>query len=424
MTSIVAPPPPKVTGNVTGHDPAYQLTVRGPRIHYFDWLRAIAVLGIVVYHALLPFASPAWFIRNREQSDLLMAVLSVFQTFGLPVLFLVAGASARFALQTRPVRAFLAERAARLLVPFVVGSLLMGPPVGYVSGLHNGTWSGSFLAFVAAYPRIVLGYNPDAGFSPVLLVAFGVHLWFLAWLFLYAALGAPLFAFLSSARGRPSVDALGRLARWRGATLLFAAPITLPILALYAHGVPGRLDWWAFGWFGVVFVVGYLLYSDDRLLAAARRDRVPALVAAVLGSVALSVLDFPRWAAQPQSYSATYFLMLSLSGLTGWAWTLALLGLGMRAGFMQRPLPAYAAEGTLPLYILHLPIVVAFSFLVVGWPLGLRMKILVNVALGLGASLLAAAAAFRLPVLPSLLGLRRKRSSVAEPRPAARHHSR
>lgn len=403
------------TGNLVERDASRQPTMPAPRLPYFDWLRAIAVLGIVVYHALLPFANAVWFIKNDERSDLLAAIISVFQAFGLPILFLVAGASARFALQTRSVRAFLTERAARLLVPFVVGSLLMGPPVGYLAGVQNGTWSGSFLEFLPAYPRIVLDYNPNAGLSPILLVAFGMHLWFLAWLFLYSAFGAPIFAFLSSARGRSRVDALARLARRRGATLLFAAPITLPILVLFAYGMPGRWDWWAFAWFGVVFLVGYLLFCDDRLAAAARRDMVPALVVGVLGSAALSALDFSRWAARPHTLDATYFLMMSLVGITGWAWTLALLGVGMRVGFMQRPLPAYAAEATLPLYVLHYPIVVAFSFLVIQWPLGLGTKILVNAALGVGASLLVVVAALRFPRLRPLLGLRPAERQMALP---------
>ena len=418
ITPTISIPPfanhaiPSVSPADVEGDASRQLAMPVPRIHYFDWLRTLAVLGIVIYHTLLPFASAAWFIRNDERSDLLMAVISVLQTFGLPVLFIVAGASAGFALQTKSVRAFLTERTARLLVPFVVGSMLMGPPVGYLSGIHNGTWSGSFLEFLPAYPRIVLDYNPNAGLSPVLLLAFGMHLWFLAWLFLYAALAAPIFAFLSSSRGWSSVNALARLARRRGTTLLFAAPITLPVLGLYAHGVPGHWDWWAFGWFGVVFVVGYLLYCDDRLVAAARRDMVPALVVGVLGSAALSALDFSHWAASPHSYDATYFLMISLFGITGWAWTLALLGIGMRVGFMQRPLLAYAGKATLPLYILHYPIVVAFSFLVIQWPLGLGTKTLVNAVLGVGASLLVVVAALRFPLLRPLLGLRRPRPSI------------
>src|SRR5205823_1380108 len=149
-------------------------------------------------------------------------------------------------------------------------------------------------------------------------------------------------------RGRSFVDVLSCLARRPGATLLFAVPITLPILVLYAGAVPGVWDWWAFGWFGVTFVAGYVLYSDERLVAAAHRDMLPALVVAVLGSAALSTMDFADWASVPQTYSGTYVLMLTLYGITGWAWTLTLLGVGMRVAFMQRPLPRRAGEAVLP----------------------------------------------------------------------------
>jgi glucans biosynthesis protein C len=383
-----------------------------PRIHYFDWLRAIAVLGVVVYHALLPFAKDGWFIRGAERSELLRAVVPLLETFGLPILFLLAGASARFALQRRSIRTFLTERAARLLVPFVVGTVLLTPPAGYVMGLHSGTVSGSFAAYLAAYPGIVFTYNVNnIGLSPALFHV-GMHLWFLGWLFIFALLGAPIFAFLASARGRPFGDELSKLARWPGATLLLAVPITLPILGLYGYASPGVWDWWAFGWFGVIFIVGYLLYSDERLVAAARRDMLPALVVGVLGSAALSAMNFAHWAAQPQTYGSTYVLMLTLYGITGWAWTLTLLGMGMRVLLMQRPLPPQASEAVLPTYVLHFPIVIAISFLVVQWPLDLWAKVVINVGLGVGVTLLVAAAALRLPVLRPLLGVRRARPSV------------
>jgi glucans biosynthesis protein C len=386
-----------------------------PRIHYFDWLRAIAVLGVVIYHALLPFAKDGWFIRNAERSELLSAIVQLLETFGLPILFLLAGASARFALQSRPVRAFLKERATRLLVPFVVGTVLLTPPAGYFMALHSGTVSGSFPEYLVAYPGIVFAYNVNhIGLSPALFHV-GMHLWFLAWLFIFAVLGSPIFAFLGSARGALLVDELSKRARWRGATLLLAAPITVPIVGLYTYASPGVWDWWAFGWFGVVFVVGYLLYSDERLVAAARRDMLPALVAAVLGSAALWAMDFVHWAAVPQTYDGTYVLMLTVYGITGWAWTLTLLGVGMRVSFMQRRLPPQASEAVLPTYVVHFPIVIAISFLVVQWPLDLWGKVVINVGLGVGVTLLVVAAALRLPLLRPLLGVRARPSVVRAP---------
>lgn len=394
-----------------------QRAMTSRRIHYLDWLRALAVLGVVVYHALLPFADETWFIRNAEQSELLMAIVVVFQTFGLGILFVVAGASARFALETRSRRAFLRERAARLLVPFLVGAVVFGPPVWYLSGLHNRTWSGSFLEFLPAFPGIVADYAVrNVGPSPALLATLGMHLWFLAWLFAYAALGLPIFAFLSSARGRSFSNALARLMRRRGTTLLFALPIGLPILLLFAHARPGLWDWWAFGWYGVTFVIGYIMYSDRRLLAAVRRDFLVALSVALVGTAALAATGFASWASARHEYDARYAVMVSLFALTSWAWTLVLVGVGMRAKFMQRRLRSRAGEAVLPTYVLHLPIVIAISYVVVQWPLGLWLKVPINIGLGVGVTLLAVTAALQVPFLRLAMGLPAARASTARSR--------
>lgn len=409
MTTIVPTPPADVRGSTAGRDPA-------PRIHYFDWLRAIAVFGVITYHTLLPFARSTWLIRTADQSDLLLAVVSLFETFGLSVLFLIAGASALVALRRRPWRAFLAERAKRLLVPFVVGALVVVPSTGYITGLHLGTTSGSFLTYLIEYPRTVWSWVTEFGLSPQLITYVGAHLWFLAWLFICSALALPIFAFLSSYAGRSFLDAVGRLARWRGATLLLAVPITLPglILAGLSSAEQGpSLE--AYAWFAVIFVVGYLLFSDHRFITAVRRDLVLALIVALLGSFALLAAGSVQGGDTPRTFGASYFLMMSLVGITGWAWTLTVLGIGMRAAFMQRLLPALAAEAALPAYVLHFPIVTAISSLVVQSPLEFVVKIVANALLGVGASLVVTAALLRISVLRPLLGLRRIRPSVVQP---------
>jgi len=392
------------------------VTMPAERIHYFDWLRAAAVLGVVLYHALLPFTG-GWWINNAEQSELLDAVIFFFETFGLGLLFLLAGASVRFALRTRSMRAFLIERAARLLIPFVVGTLLLTPPIMYVAAVHDGSTSESFVAFLAGWPAGMIRWAVDIGFSPKLFEV-GFHLWFLGWLFAVSVLGLPIFAFLSSGRGQALVAALARLARWPGATLLFALPITLPPFVLFAGSTEER-DWWTFGWYGATFLVGYVLYADDRLVAAVRRDLRPALIIGTVTLIGMLAFDFEGWAEARDtvafSYDATYLLMVSLYGMTGWAWTIVLLNLGIRARFMQRPLSRLANEAVLPIYVLHLPIVLAISFFVVQWPLGLATKALVNVGLGVGVTVLVATAALRLPFLRPLLGARQRPQGATAP---------
>ena len=213
-------------------------------------------------------------------------MLSALLPFAFPVFFLLAGASARFALQTRSVRSFLAERSARLLVPLVVGMVVVVPVTGYIIALHTGTWSGSFLAYLPAYPGMVLDSSITVGFRPLVFQTVAMHLWFLGWLFLFCVIASPVFAFLSTTRGRSFVDWLARGSRWRGSTLLFALPITLLALPLFGVSSPAGWDWAAFGLWGATFVVGYVIFSDERLVAAARRDLLPASAAAVLGVAA------------------------------------------------------------------------------------------------------------------------------------------
>lgn len=393
--------------NLVDRNTSHQPTVPAHRIHYFDWLRALAVFGVVAYHALLPFARDTWSIANDQQSATLLALLYVLESFGLAILFLIAGAGVRFALQRRTMRMFLAERGKRLLVPFVVGTLVVVPATSYIIVLHLGTFSGPFLAFLAVFPRNVwANIVANVGLSPEILTYVGMHLWFLAWLFICSALALPIFALLSSSAGRTFVDLLGRLVRWRGVVLLLGVPLAVPRIIL--SGLPPAYSGWsleAFVWYGIVFVVGYVLYSDDRMIAAVRRDLWLALVVAVLGSYAFMSPGFV-WRMLPQTYGSFPFWM-GLMGITGWAWTLTILGVGIRAGFMQRPLPPLASEAALPAYVLHFPIVIGISALVVEWSLGFGAKILINALLGVGVTLLVVFAALRFPLLRPLLGLRR-----------------
>jgi glucans biosynthesis protein C len=397
---------PRTPENLTRTEPRAALQRQQHRLSYFDWLRAIAVLGVVAYHTLQPFGSIGWFISNVEISPVLTMMILTLASFGLPVLFLISGASARFALQTRSRRAFLAERARRLLVPFALGAIVFGPINGYTIGVFNGTASQSFLEYLITYPGIVIDFQVhNFGLSRFLFLA--VHLWFLGALFLYSAAALPIFAFLSSTRGRFFIESLTRAARWPASTLLLAVPATIPIYLLFASTLQPQLwDSWSLGWFAVVFLIGYVVYSDDRLVAAVHRDLVPALGVGALGTVGLALAGYAEWAAVPQQYGTTYFLMLSIFGVTGWAWTLALLGVAMRVAAWQRPLAARVREAALPLYILHVPLVTTISFFVVRSSLDFWPKVLVNVILGVSVSVLVAAAATRIAPLRPLLGVR------------------
>ena len=384
------------------------------RIHYFDWLRVLAVAGVVLFHAALPFANVGWWVSNVNGSDALKAAAPLVDAFGLALLFLLAGASARFALKKRSTLAFLKERSRRLAVPFVVAFPFVVLPVGYVTAIASGLVSGSFLDFLAAWPDLTWKWLQAIGASPRVF-DIGQHLWFLGFLFVFALLGIPIFRFLSSTRGKSWTEAIARASRVPGSTLFVAVPIAAVVLPLY-RVTPFVHDWWSFGFYGITFLAGYLIYSDPRLTFAARRDFPVALTVAVLASGVLIASQFTSWslafASGPRAVDATYFFMLILYVISGWSWTLALLGIGMRAPLMQRPLPAAVSEMAMPAYILHMPIVVAATFFVVALPFGLLVKIGLSLAVSAAGTIAVSAVATRVGILRRMLGLHVKARKV------------
>ena len=64
-------------------------TVSGRRLYYLDWLRVIAVIGVVIFHAVHPFDTVDWQIKNSQQS-MLITVILLFLTFGGCIYFSVS----------------------------------------------------------------------------------------------------------------------------------------------------------------------------------------------------------------------------------------------------------------------------------------------------------------------------------------------
>jgi glucan biosynthesis protein C len=72
------------------------------RIHYLDWLKVLIVYGIVVFHVALVFALGTWLVSNHQRSIVLSAFAGFCFPWGIPAMFLIAGADAWFGLHSHP----------------------------------------------------------------------------------------------------------------------------------------------------------------------------------------------------------------------------------------------------------------------------------------------------------------------------------
>src|SRR5579885_316467 len=97
------------------------------RIHHLDWLKVLIVYGIVVYHVCLVFAYVPWLIGNDERSLVLSAFAGFCFPWGIPAMFMIAGADAWFGLRSHTIGDFVRKRFLRLIVPLVPGLLILSP---------------------------------------------------------------------------------------------------------------------------------------------------------------------------------------------------------------------------------------------------------------------------------------------------------
>src|SRR5574340_991612 len=192
------------------------------RLHYLDWLRVLAVLGVFYAHSINIFDMLYWHIRSGGESTGLI-VLVVFGTqWGMALFFFLAGASAWFALETRTTGQFIGERFKRLIIPFIVAFILLSPPQAYLFAVNQGTYHGSFLQFIPYFfAHIQVSWNPQW------IAAYGYHLWFLAFLFFVALLTLPLLLLLRREHGRVFIGWLAALCSQPAGLFLLAIPIAL-----------------------------------------------------------------------------------------------------------------------------------------------------------------------------------------------------
>lgn len=347
------------------------------RLHYLDWLRVILILGVFVYHAVSPFrAGMDYHISNTEQSVAVSVIMIWMWPWALPLFFLVSGAASMFALRRRTNRQYLSERVNRLLIPFIVGSILFTPFQAYLEWLHKGWFEGSFLSFI---PVLLADIASSNWFSPLIILEVGYHLWFLAFLFAYSLLALPVFRWFERDAGSAFIAWLGRMVEVRGGVFLFIIPLALARILIQPY-FPEEHGWIDFVYSFLFFILGYILYSDDWFVTAIRRDRWLLLAGGLLTLVAFGGLS-AVFGDQVMEWGETFVVPWSiilgfLFAISGWCWALCVLYLAMTYLDFSNKWLEYGNDTIMPFYLFHQPVIIVISFFVVQWDANMWVKLL------------------------------------------------
>lgn len=262
------------------------LTTRPERYYYLDWLRVGAILSVFLYHCNRFFDYRDYAIQSVVRNLGSTIHREFFQIWMMPLFFIISGAAVFYSLKNRRSGGFIKERFLRILLPLgTIGIFIIAPPQIYLERLMKGQFTGTFFQW---YPHYFDGFYPMGNFAPM-----GMHLWYLAELFLFSMILLPLFIPL----GKTGRSVLARI------SILFEKPWALFLLFIPIAGMSIVAEILGIGYFRIMggwdplsyftfFVYGYLLFSNTRIHDLIRKYSTVCFVLSLVLTVLYLYLEF------------------------------------------------------------------------------------------------------------------------------------
>jgi glucans biosynthesis protein C len=364
------------------------------RQYYFDWLRVIAIVMVILAHSGDPFTSHNWIMMNNQSNSAITALNNLISVVAMPLFFLLSGASSWFALKNNNPRKYLFERVTRLLVPLVFGVLIINPPQVYAIRLWEGSYTGSFWSW---YPHFFQGLFPSGNFG-------WLHLWFLAYLFIFSLLLIPIFHYLRDEKRKPLIDRIASFLEKPGV-------IYLPIIPLIAVNLPLRpIFGWSVDTFNlanmsvdiIIFFCGFMLVSSEKIIAALQRQKYVSLVAAAFFGVLL-VYTYIRG-------NVPQVITDGLYPIVCWLILMTFIAFSQKSMNFTNSVLRYSVDTVMPVYILHQTIIVVSCFWILKWNVGILPKYITLFVIAVAGSVLVSEIVRRTKVTRFLFGIKQHKS--------------
>lgn len=307
------------------------------RKHYIDNLRNLTILLLFPVHTFMiwnDFGSR--FYIWQEENKILSTLIVLVNPWFMPILFVLAGMSARYALEKRTYKEFVKQRISKLFIPFISGMFILVPFQTLYARKYFDNYNGSLTdnwKYFFTHLTDFSGY--DGAFTPG-------HLWFILFLFIISMITLVLFRFAPYEKVSAGVEKIPTF----GVLLLF-----IPVWLMYYLG--------NFGGFSIgknlaLYLIGYYVLSNDLIMDKLEQSIIWLTCLCVIGTI-VSVAVY---------YKLSYYGDLWVNFI-GWISILVLLVAGKRFFNERTGFTDYFNRASYPIYILHQSILVALAYYVV-----------------------------------------------------------
>ncbi len=343
-----------------------------------DWLRVLAVLLLIPFHAAVAFnPDPAAVILIQQQPAVpaLIVLEHFLDHWQMQLLFLLAGWSMWFSLAKRGPWQFLAERRDRLLIPFVFGVLALVPVAMYAYELevqpNTATIWGAWLGMYTQFPTDMNG--EDGRWTPG-------HLWFIIYLWVITVVLIQFCIMYRNARMRRSGD--------RPVVASKSLPLQVVFLPVFLTMGMGAIPFPSKNifYYGSFFAIGFVLAAHPEIQTCIDR-LAPLALCFAAGLFAVEVAYFPL--TYPPLYEPSGIPYWVVNSFGGWLWVIGLIGIAHRYVKTGSRTLAYLSESSYPFYILHWVLLSVVAYFVIQLAVSPVISYLLMVALTYGATFAA-----------------------------------
>lgn len=351
------------------------------RKYYIDNLRWLTLLILIPYHTAM-----AWNVWDEpnyiffEKNKLISSIVVFLSPYFMPLLFLLAGISTKYALQKRTHREYFRERVHKLLIPLLFGTAVLMPILCYLGDKFNCGYKGGFLShYVVFFTKYTDLTGADGGFS------FG-QFWFLLYLLII------------------SIASIGTLKLLKIIPVKSEKTIPFPVVLLLGLPLPLLSEWLSIGGksfaeYMYLFLIGYFVFTDEKIIKVAEKH---CFLLFCTGLTA-AFLDVYLFIWTDKEYAA---LNTFAKFMAEWLMIIALIGFSKKCLNFSSKVSSYMKTRSFLFYIYHFIWVVLFQYLLYSF-IGNNTAVLFigTLLLAYPATFICCEISVRIPVLCFLTGI-------------------